>query len=177
MELRWLHVSQRVKYKVLLYVFKALHKQTPSYIANLIQVHSPCLVQVRLLLLLWQGHQLKHSHHVLMMLITAKLLLSTKDAKYRKEATVTAAKRVYGKTEQAVKDGLWSTLVHVASDKDTVEYVDKTPRIKKATSKIGIGKRICYGESTFCIKVGFKTKISVSLCDNKSKMCAVQVIS
>ena len=47
-----------------------------------------------------------------------KLVLSTKEAKYRKEATVVAAKRVHGKTELAVKDGVWCALVHVASDKD-----------------------------------------------------------
>ena len=44
MEPHWLPVCQRVKYKVLLYVFKVLHKQTASCIADLIQVHSPCRI-------------------------------------------------------------------------------------------------------------------------------------
>ena len=64
----------------------------------------------------------------------SKLVLGTRESKFRREATIAAAKSVHGKTEQAVKDGLWTTLVHVASNKDIVQYVDKTPRIKKALS-------------------------------------------
>ena len=64
----------------------------------------------------------------------SKLVLGTRESKFRREATIATAKRVHGETEQAVKDGLWTTLVHVASDKDIVQYIDKTPRIKKALS-------------------------------------------
>ena len=64
----------------------------------------------------------------------SKLVLGTRESKFHREATIAAAKCVHGETEQAVKDGLWTTLVHVASNKDIVQYIDKTPRIKKALS-------------------------------------------
>lgn len=41
LELHWLPVHQRVKYKTLMYVFKALHDMAPSYIRDLLQIHRP----------------------------------------------------------------------------------------------------------------------------------------
>ncbi len=40
-ELHWLPIGQRVKFKVLLYVFKALNGLAPSYIADLIKTYIP----------------------------------------------------------------------------------------------------------------------------------------
>ena len=39
--LHWLPVEQRVKYKVLLQVFKALHDMAPSYIKDMLQPYNP----------------------------------------------------------------------------------------------------------------------------------------
>ena len=41
MQLHWLPVEQRLKYKVLLYTFKAIKRDAPSYICDLIQVREP----------------------------------------------------------------------------------------------------------------------------------------
>ena len=40
-ELHWLPVHTRVEFKVLVYVFKALHGQVPIYIRNLLEVYTP----------------------------------------------------------------------------------------------------------------------------------------
>ena len=39
MDLHWLPVAARIRYKILLYVFKALHNMAPSYINQLLQYH------------------------------------------------------------------------------------------------------------------------------------------
>ena len=39
-ELHWLPVQQRVKFNILLYVFKALHNLAPRYVADMIQVYT-----------------------------------------------------------------------------------------------------------------------------------------
>ena len=41
MELHWLPVSERIKYKILLLTFKALHNLSPSYIADLLTRYCP----------------------------------------------------------------------------------------------------------------------------------------
>ena len=41
MELHWLPVSHRIRYKVLLLVYKALHNLAPSYIADMVKIHQP----------------------------------------------------------------------------------------------------------------------------------------
>ena len=38
-ELHWLPIKQRIDYKVLMLVYKALHNQTPSDITNMIQIN------------------------------------------------------------------------------------------------------------------------------------------
>lgn len=40
-ELHWLPVSYRVKFKILVLTFRALHVQAPSYICDLLQPYSP----------------------------------------------------------------------------------------------------------------------------------------
>ena len=37
-DLHWLPIQQRIQFKVLLLVYKALHKQSPTYISNLLQL-------------------------------------------------------------------------------------------------------------------------------------------
>jgi hypothetical protein len=41
-QLHWLPVEQRIKFKVILFVYKALHGSAPDYIAALLQEHRPC---------------------------------------------------------------------------------------------------------------------------------------
>ena len=40
-ELHWLPVCQRIKYKVLVHTYKALHDQNPQYIKNLLNEYRP----------------------------------------------------------------------------------------------------------------------------------------
>ena len=40
-ELHWLPVSQRVEFKILLYTYKALNDQAPSYIRDLLEIYQP----------------------------------------------------------------------------------------------------------------------------------------
>ena len=40
-ELHWLPVEQRIRYKIALLTFKALHNQAPSYIQELVQIYNP----------------------------------------------------------------------------------------------------------------------------------------
>ena len=40
-ELHWLPVCERIKYKILVYTFKALHNQCPQYIKDLLTVYIP----------------------------------------------------------------------------------------------------------------------------------------
>jgi len=40
-DLHWLPVVQRVKYKILLLTYKALHEQAPGYISDLIEIYKP----------------------------------------------------------------------------------------------------------------------------------------
>ena len=40
-ELHWLPIHQRIIYKLLLYTFKALHDEAPTYICELLQRHNP----------------------------------------------------------------------------------------------------------------------------------------
>ena len=40
-DLHWLPIQQRIQFKALLLVYKALHKQSPSYISDLLQLHLP----------------------------------------------------------------------------------------------------------------------------------------
>ena len=40
-ELHWLPIHQRIIYKLLLYTFKALHDQAPTYTCELLQRHNP----------------------------------------------------------------------------------------------------------------------------------------
>ena len=39
--LHWLHVRQRIRYKVLLFTFRALHGLAPEYICDLLQPYTP----------------------------------------------------------------------------------------------------------------------------------------
>ena len=41
LDLHWLPVSERIKFKILLLTFKALHQQSPTYIQDLITRYSP----------------------------------------------------------------------------------------------------------------------------------------
>ncbi len=40
-ELHWLPKDQRVEFKILLYTFKALNDQTPSYLKELVEIYVP----------------------------------------------------------------------------------------------------------------------------------------
>ncbi len=43
LSLGWLPVQYRIYHKILIYVFKALHRMVPEYLAELIKVYNPGL--------------------------------------------------------------------------------------------------------------------------------------